>query len=517
MEGSHTFFKVRVYVKNLSTKMNDWSGEIIEFLISDPLKINKNLTWLFLFIIYLSGVFLFNKFLTTNVGSIYFHDWSDITLPRLTFIKDSITTGQLPLHSGTELFLGNIRSTRFLAIPDAIISPQLILLKWISVSHFIKIQVFLMYTLGFWGLLVIQQKFKLSLLVFYIVFVLFFFNGSILAHLSVGHLSFASYFLLSWFVLFIFNLLDGEKNLKWITQIAGLFFIMLLQGGYHQVFWCFIFMGLLAIFMPSKFFSLTKAVFAALMLGAVRILPEISLLGSFNTAFLGGYSYVWNIWTEMVAIDQPAANILVENSVKKIGLWEMTLFIGVVGAVFIIYFGIVQPLLHRNEASSRNYVHILLPVFGIILFSLYQFAKYLHLLVPLPIISSERVSSRMIIIAFVLILVLAAIEYQAWLNSKIDRRFTFLGSILILGIGLSDLLQNFMTWRLSKSSIAFPPMTFEPDNWFVANNYGDTAYLSLIILGTIVSTLTLIIMVILNWRIKSPPVNIADKNRLKPV
>ncbi len=498
-------------MKNLAIKMNNWSDEIIEFFISDPLKNNKKLTWLLLFIIYLSGVFFFYQFLSINGGSLYFHDWANITLPRLTFIKDLITTGQLPLHSGTELLMGKIQSTRFLAIPDPILSPQLILLKWISVTQFIKVQVFLMYTLGFWGLLVIRQKFKLSLLVFFIVFALFFFNGNILAHLSVGHLSFASYFLISWFVLLIFNLMDGENSWKWVAQIAGLFFLMLLQGGYHQVFWCFIFMGMLAVCKPSKFLTLTKAVFAALMLGAVRLLPEISLLSSFNTTFIAGYSYVWKIWTEMVTIDQPGAYILVENSDKKIGLWEMTLFIGVVGAVFILFFGIVRPLLRRNEGSSRNYVHVLPPVFGIILFTLHQFAKYLHLLVPLPVIASERVSSRMIVVAFVFILFLAAIEYQAWLNSKIDRRFSFLGSILILGIGLSDLVQNFMTWRLSKTSIAFPMIKFVSGNWFVANDFGDTTYLSLIILGTIISTLTLIFLVIVIWRKKSPPVDIAEK------
>ena len=108
-------------------------------------------------------------------------------------------------------------------------------------------------------------------------------------------------------------------------------------------------MGLLAVFNPSKFWTLTNAAVLTVLLGAVRLLPEVSLLGSYNTTFLAGYPSVWSLWTELVTIEQPGASLLIENTVKKIGLWEITLFVGVVGALFMLYFGMVTPALCASE------------------------------------------------------------------------------------------------------------------------------------------------------------------------
>ena len=111
------------------------------------------------------------------------------------------------------------------------LSPQLLLLRWVSASQFPLIQLLLMYTVGFLGLLALQVKFKLSLLTFTILFALYNFNGHILAHLSVGHLTWTSNFWLSWFVWLIFNLLEGKSGWQWVAQLAGLFFVLLLEGG----------------------------------------------------------------------------------------------------------------------------------------------------------------------------------------------------------------------------------------------------------------------------------------------
>ncbi len=475
---------------------------IIEFFIADPSQNNRGLVWAYLLVLCLIGALLFSKFIYSYDASLYFHDWTDVTLPRLTFLKDAVSTGQLPLHSGTPLFLGNIRSTRYLAIPDAMFSPQIMLLKWLSVYQFIPIHVILMYAIGFLGLLVLQRKFKLSLLTFSIVTALYFFNGNILAHLSVGHLTFASYFLFSWFALLIFNLLNGECGWKWVAQMAGLLFFMLLQGGYHQVVWCLIFMGFLAIFAPSKFWDLTKAAATAVLLGAVRLLPEISLLASFNTTFLGGYSNVWSIWTNLVAIVQPGTSILIENTQKKIGLWEMTLFIGVVGAVFMLYFGMVRPFLRKNTGAAQNHKPVIASILGIVLLSMHHIYRFLQMLLPLPLFLSERVASRMISVAFVFILILAAIEFQIWLNSRTERGFSLGLILIIIAIGLNDLYQNYLTWKVTQSSIAFPAGDFRPDNWFVANNFSDTPYINLLILGLVISTMTLVFLAAMLWRDK---------------
>jgi len=467
---------------------------------------------LYLILLFLAGAFLFRQFLYYQGETILFQDWTEVTLPRLTFLKNAVSNNLLPLHSATELFMGNIRSTRYLAIPDAILSPQIVLLKWVSIDQFIQIHAILIYSLGFLGLLALQRKFKLSPLTFTIFFVFFFFNGHILAHLSIGHLTWASCFLFSWFILIITDLLDGKGGWKWIAQMAGFLFLMLLEGGYHQVVYCLIFMGLLALFVPEKFWVLSKAAIAAVLLGAVRLMPEISLLGNFNTIFLAGYSNILTIWNGLVSIEKPGISILIENTVKKIGLWEVTFFVGGVGAIFILYFGFVAPLSHKNAGAPHAYTKILAPVLGIVLLSMQQSYRFLRMLVPLPIFTGERVASRMIIVAFVLILLLAALEFQTWLDSRKDRRSSLALSLIILGIGLNDLYQNFLTWKLTNSSTAFPVENFVPGNWSVANNLTDSLYLNLVVVGLVITIVTAVFLFTMIWRDQHPHLKITSQN-----
>src|SRR5262245_57647269 len=113
-----------------------------------------------------------------------FHDWPGINIPRLMFLQNAIRGGDWPLHmSGTGSLHGV--TDRFLALPDVITSPQSVLLLFMPLERFILVDVLIHYTLGFAGLLMLRRHFGWSLFTLTTVFLLFLFNGHILAHYSV--------------------------------------------------------------------------------------------------------------------------------------------------------------------------------------------------------------------------------------------------------------------------------------------------------------------------------------------
>ena len=124
--------------------------------------------------------------------------------PRLAFLREAILRAELPLHLSAPAVEDGV-TLRFLSSPDQILSPQIFLLPWLDIGHFVLLQDFLLFSLGFWALLLLSRRFELSLLAFTILFTLFNFNGHILAHASVGHANWAGYFLFAAFAVLIFK------------------------------------------------------------------------------------------------------------------------------------------------------------------------------------------------------------------------------------------------------------------------------------------------------------------------
>ena len=142
-----------------------------------------------------------------NFGDIPFdfHDWGEVNGPRLAFLKDAVTKGQLPLHMPDASALRGV-TDRYLTLPDLILSPQVLLLRFMSVGTFVLVDTWMMIGLGYWGLLRLKKRFSLSLLSFTWITLLFFCNGHMVSHYAVGHVTWGGTFLLSWFAEFVFSL-----------------------------------------------------------------------------------------------------------------------------------------------------------------------------------------------------------------------------------------------------------------------------------------------------------------------
>jgi len=483
----------------MTQPLNRGVNLLVDFLASPPLRKFSWANLSFLSLLFVGGLYQWCKFLNWGKGPLNFHDWADITGPRLTFLQDAMVKGIVPLHTANTEALGGI-TTRFMSIPDVFLSPQIILLRYLDLDTFIIFQLGLMYTLGFLGLLQLRKKFKLSTLAFSIIFLLYNFNGHILAHFSVGHFTWGGYFLFIWFALLIFDLLEGKSSWHWVTNFALLLLAILLQGSYHQFVWCILFMLFLAIFSIKNMYAIIKAVTFSILISMVRLLPPFILLGKFNNQFIAGYRDILSIINCLTHLLIPRSPIALEDVSPGISTWESTLYVGIIGAAFLFYFGIWRA--KANSDAGYSYKVLLLPALCLTFLSLERIFQTFRELFPLPLLTGERISSRMISLAFVFILVLATIEFQNWLNqSQASKISIIIPGILIL-LGANDLWQNYVLWSFGRASGEFPVQGFTAAQWYVANDWSDTQYLSLIVLGLAISILCLAFLIYKVWKEK---------------
>jgi len=437
--------------------------------------------WVYSVILYLSGALFWSYFICWGQESwLNFHDWADITVPRLTFLQNAMRQGVLPLHIADMATLNGI-TDRFLAIPDVILSPQILLLKWMSVGQFILFNLLFTYFLGFLGLIWISRRFKLSPMVFTVLFLLFNFNGHILAHIAIGHLTWTAYFLFSWLVGLIMEVFDRDHlGWRWVFCVSGLLLVILLQGGYHQFVWSLYLLALTVIVAGRHWLCVVEALFGSVFLSAFRTLPAVLILRGYSNDFLLGYQSTAAIWEAMIVRYYPGVTVLDGDLLNYFGTWEIAFYIGLLAIAFLFIYGVVQVFRHRG--TGYRYTALFFPVIGLGFLSLDRVFKYLRIACPLPIFSGERVSSRILSMAFVIILVLAVIELQQWLNKRPKSAGLYLSVAGLTGIMLNDLWQNSQVWVVKYTGTLLNVENYSPSQWAVANRV-DEPYFLLLWLG----------------------------------
>jgi hypothetical protein len=470
-----------------------------QFFASEKQNKNQWIFWLWAALLFFGGAFLWGYFLQWgSPQSLLFQDWTDITLPRLAFLQNAFQHGVIPMHITDWAPLGEV-TDRFLTIPDLLLSPQVLLLKWMDVGHFIMLNFWLSFAAGYAGLLWLSRKYHLSSAAFTVLAVLFNFNGHILSHFAIGHYTWTGYFLFPWLVGLILILFEEQVGWKWVTQIALLLFLIIIQGAYHQFIWSLFLLAFTIPILPKQFWRILEALVASVFLAAIRLIPPFLNLGKFDTIFYTGYPSVFSIWDAMVRIVLPSENQLNSDRTIHIGAWEYSLYIGLIGAVFLIIFGIIQ--LYRNRKSKDSFALLLAPVTGLVILSLDRVYKYLRIILPLPLLDGERVSTRIISLAFAILLILAVIEFQKWLDAhpkNIWMSVSYWGGLIFL---VTDLWQNFDKWQVDFTRNLFEHESYNPLHWGVAN-HEDPSYLLAIQIGLAISLIALTTLLTLTYREK---------------
>jgi hypothetical protein len=446
--------------------------------------------------LYITGVLLWAYILNRGRIPLELHDWAEITAPRYAFLRDAVMRGSLPLHMPGTYALRNV-TDRFISVADTDLSPQVLLLRFLDIGPFFLVNTILLFTVGFLGMLALRNRYRLSPMAFSCLFFLFAFNGDITDHLVVGHVNWVGCYLLPILAALVFRLLGGDSTWRPTLLVSLLLFFMFLQGAFHLLVACILFLILLALTSPRNFTPLIRAIAFALLLSMVRILPPLLEASRFDTAFLSGFTSVRDMFAGLVELRVPVPQMVFSQTpLNPLGWWELDYYVGLVGLVFIVYFGII-PWFRKGEAHS-SLAPLLTPIFILSLLSVGRIYKLIHLL-GIPFLASERVSSRLLIVPLAMLVILAAINFQRALDRgtpKIGSRLAYLG---LLGLMVQDLWQHIKLWRVENMGNLFPATPVDLARSVVAN-HPDPPYVAALAIGLTVSALTLAFLIIMVWR-----------------
>ena len=476
----------------IKTTISDWLTNLVEaFFIPGTGQIPSWLNPLWQAILYLLGILHWCLFL--NWGKVPFdlHDWTQAGA-YLSFLRAAFLTNQLPLHIGSTL----VTTDRYLARPDTLISPQAYLLRFLEPGLFTLVNLLILYSVGYVGLLLLRKRYSLAPAAFTVLVLLFNFNGNITAHYAVGHTVWTGYFFLPFFILLLLKVLEGEKaDWKWVLFISLTLFAFILQGAFHFALWCCIFLLAWGLFSPKKYLMpAIKAILFSLLLSLFRLLPPaLEFLGG-GKIFISGFPTITDLFSAMIDLKYPAEAL--SGPFKSLGWWELDTYIGLIGLAFLIIFGIYQTW--RKGSNSRT---LLAPIAVLTFLSIGQIYSIVNKL-PIPLSDSERISSRFFIVPVVVLITLGSIHLQEFLvklsrRSIVERIFS-LGVLVLMA---HDLLQHSRIWRVTNMYSLFNSTPVDIRS--TVTNHPDPLYFNSLVVGAAVTLLTFFALLFLSLRERS--------------
>jgi len=324
-------------------------------------------------------------------------------------LQQAVIDGRIPWYVSK-----SIQETRkFLANPEVPWSPELLLLRFCGIEVFQVLKVLVWYTAGFLGLVLIARRYRLSLLPFTFLFLLFTANGHIVAHLAVGHSMWTGYFLLPFVFLYVVDLLETDPPASRI-KLALALFLMLLQGALHVFVWCVLLMVLAVAFHPRAWKAAAVALAWTAALSACRLVPAaVVLLGKVEAVFISGYPSVADLLAAFVRI-RPITYPRQGGFFGTLNWWEFDLYLGVAGLLWLLWFGVAARI---KGPEARPFAVLNGPLAILALLSMDDLYAVINRL-GLPLLSGERVSARMLIVPVVFLLPPAALRMQRMLEAS---------------------------------------------------------------------------------------------------
>lgn len=435
--------------------------------------------WICIIIFYLAGIIIWGVLFDWLGTPLNFHDWEEINFSRFEIVRNALNDQQIPLHVNCADCLHGV-TDRFFVLPDVVTTPQMLVLPKFNNSEFFLLDLLLNYTVATFGLLYIRYKFNLSLVAYAVLFFLFNFNGYIQAHYVVGHATWAGYFLFPWFFILIFHFLEHGGSFLWVAGMAFLSLYIVLAGSQHHFTWMMLFF----VFLSLSYWREKKWIITAILLSglvsAVRLLPPVLAIntytsGSSKFGFLSGYPTLYDFISALVDLHQIGYFDRIMS--HRLGYWEFDYFIGVAGAAFLIFFGLFHWL--RDQRSLKRFSPLLLPT--ALMFLLAQGNLYGQTLFKIPLLASERVPARMVSLPLTLLMIIAAVYFQEFLNANKDGIFRWLTGFFLL-LMFNDIYMHTVFWRVDRIVKFFKPLDTGPIAVSIVN-HADPQYVFVLAAG----------------------------------
>jgi hypothetical protein len=453
------------------------------------------LTMVILAVLFAAGALHWILFL--NYGNLTFkaQDWGKEYI-YYSLIQQAISTGQMPYHISVA-FHG---TPRFLALPEVNLSPQILLLPLMSIGRFILVNIIILYSVGFVGCLLIKHRYNLSLMAFSTMFLLFNFNGHLTAHIGVGHSMWAGYFLLPLFFLFTSDMLEGKSPETGPIKIAFVLFAIVLQGGFHIFVWCTTFLILILIFNWKYLRPLLFTLVSTAALCAFRLIPAAFALVGKREKFIWSYPTLRDLLDAMITIREQTPDRLRPWGTP--GWWEYDIYIGVIGLIIIVYFGIYLRFSKRPELEDHAYRAFDLPLLITALFSLSYFHAFLTR-VPIPLLRSERVAARFLALPLVILIFISTIRFdrvQRGLRQNLKVRILSIAGLVVMSLGFVD---HSYLWSVTRLEQIYRNRVVDLTIPKVLSQH-DAPYKILLWTSTAVSVAAIVILVTLAYRRTRP-------------
>lgn len=414
---------------------------------------------LFVAALYALGLVHWVRFYNGGNFSLYWDDWKkDYDYSFLT--KEALTRGEIPYHMsvsyhGTDCFLG---------MPETNWFPDVLLLPFVDVVPFFLWHTLLLYTLCSLGCLWLGRRYRLGLIPFTFLFLLFNFNGYITSHLSVGHTMWNGYFLLPFFCLGTLRLLDGTATARTALGLVLVLFGMMLLGAFHHVIWCWLFLLLVVAFNPVLWREVLAVLVGSAALSAVRIGPAaVVFWGHSKREYWAGYPTPMHLLDGLIRMPEhnrenaAAPWIRSELVDHHLGWNEYDMYIGVLSLAALLYFGVYRRLQSGAGPGEYRYRGVDGPLLAMTFLSLNYFYWVIASL-PIPLFNAEGVTSRFFIISLLFLIVLAAVHMQRFL--QLVRPSAVLYLLLVGGLLQTAfvLAEHSYVWRVLPAPAEGPPV-----------------------------------------------------------
>jgi hypothetical protein len=402
----------------------------------------KPVTVIVLVVLFAIGAFHWAWFVNYGDVSFRIHDWGQEHI-YYSVIRQGINTGSIPFHMSMRFH----QTDRFMSIPDTNSMPWVLALPTMSAGRFIMVDLLILYAFGFLGCLLLMRKYQLSLIPFTLFFLIFNFNGHIVDHLAVGHTAWSGYFLLPFFFLFLFEMLEGGATRAASLKLGFILFAMMLKGSFHLYTWCLMFLIFLIIFNWRHARGAFGAIVISAILSAFKLIPAAYTLLGRQEKFIWSYPTFRDLIDAMITIRLASPERL--RYWGNAGWWEFDMYVGLIGLAVLVYFGILLRFSRSDDLEDLKFGALDLPIVLMTLLSLSYFHAFLTRL-PLPLLRSERVATRFVVLPVIALALVSALRLEKVLR-RIGRggKTSAVGIAALAAMALAYLDHSFL-WSVSR-------------------------------------------------------------------
>jgi hypothetical protein len=283
--------------------------------------------------------------------------------------------------------------------------------------------------------------------------------------------------------------------------MSFLLFYVMLAGGEHHYVWLLIFLGGLMLVCWRRAHWIFAAGLFSGLLNAPRLLPPALVLDVFqkkqNFNFVVGYPSIGHIFTAMAWTRPPQDGPInfFEHDVYLANYWEFNLYIGAIGAIFILW--VLFQWFKSQEPFKKE---LIFPSLLMILLSLNS-VYWLPKLSQIPLFGSERVLSRLVGIPLVLFLLIGVILLDAQFKKHKLNILHKLLALFMLAFTFVDLWNNLKTWRFSSMAEFFGTHVIDPSKPMLAN-HADPQLITTLGIGLALTLIATVFLLLMSWKAK---------------